>query len=106
MVGSTAAVEFARELWSTRLAGGWRQFRSYREYVHRDRGTSYGEQWSRSRRRKTRRGCHGGETATIDGEKESDSTVRRRGHAAPRTAREKNEEWGGKWIAEAGDERT
>lgn len=34
--------------------------------VHRDRGTSYGEQQSWSRRRKTRRGCHGEETTTTD----------------------------------------
>jgi len=58
--------------------------------VHRDRGTSYGEQWSWSRRRKTRRGFHGEETTAIDEEKEIDITIRRRDYAAPRTEKEKN----------------
>lgn len=31
--GSRAAMELVRELWSARLAGGWRQFRFYREYT-------------------------------------------------------------------------
>lgn len=70
--------------------------------VHRDRGTSYGEQWSQSRRRKTRRGCHGGETTAIDGEKESDTMGRKRSHAASRTAREKSRNGAGNGLRRLG----
>ena len=77
-----SAVEFTRELWRRLdlLASGG-NFNSTENTSRSRYVASYGEQWSRSGRRKIKRGYQSRETTAID------TTVRRRSHVVSRMGR-------------------